>query len=169
MAESFIGEIKLFSFARPPRDWVPCDGRLLPIAQNQALFALLGVQFGGDGTTTFAVPDLRGRAPVHPGNAPQGTTGGVENVALTPAQMPAHNHGVAASKTNGSVNEFGDAVLAAASSEGAKLFAPPGGDTQALSSGVVASSGAGEAHENCQPSLVANYCIAIAGIFPSPG
>ncbi len=169
MAEAFIGEIKLFSFARAPGDWVPCDGRLLPIAQNQALFSLLGARFGGDGRTTFAVPDLRGRAPVHPGNAPQGTTGGVEHVVLTPAQMPAHNHGVAASGANGSTTEFDNAVLAAASSEGAKLFAPPGGDTQALNSGVVASTGAGGAHENCQPSLVANYCIAIAGIFPSPG
>lgn len=168
MAEPFVGEVKLLSFAWPPRDWVPCDGRLLAIAQNQALFSLLGNRFGGDGKSTFAVPDLRGRAPMHPGaKTPQGTRDGVDDVKLTLAQMPAHSHLVEASGVIGSVNEFDNAVLAAASDEDAKLFAPAGGATQTLDSGMVSSNGGGEAHDNCQPSLVGNYCIAVNGVYPS--
>lgn len=168
MSEPFLGEVKFLSFAWPPKGWVPCDGRLLPIADNQALFSLLGNRFGGDGKATFAVPDLRGRAPMQPdAKAPQGTSGGVENVKLTPAQMPAHSHVVNASGVGGSVNEFENAVLAAASDQDARLFALAGGATQALDFGMVSSTGGGEAHDNCQPSLVGNYCIAVTGIYPS--
>src|SRR5688572_29275746 len=113
MAEPFIGEIKYFSFPWPPKNWAICNGAQLAIAQNQALFSLLGTTFGGNGVTTFALPDLRGRVPMHPSSSiPQGGQGGVENVTLNSTQIPAHNHQVmVSSKVNGSQEEYLNAVI----------------------------------------------------------
>lgn len=167
MAEPFIGEIKFFSFDWPPRNWVPCDGRLLAIAQSQALFSLIGTTFGGNGTTNFAVPDLRGRVPRHSSaTTQQGVKEGTENVTLLLSQIPMHNHMVQASSTAGSQKEFENAVFAAASDEDGKLYAAPGAQ-QTLSPNTVSTTGGSQAHPNCQPSLVGNFCIAINGIFPS--
>ncbi|MEX1033825.1 MAG: tail fiber protein [Cellvibrionaceae bacterium] len=167
MAEPFVGEVKFFSFNWPPRNWVPCDGRLLPIAQNQALFALLGNTFGGDGTTNFAVPDLRGRVPMHTNaNTPQGTKNGTETVALNLSQMPSHSHLVKASNTTGTVEDFEGAVFAAASRKNSKIYAQSD-SLQPLDPNTVSPTGSSQPHSNCQPSLVGNYCIAINGIFPS--
>jgi microcystin-dependent protein len=172
MAEPFIGEIKFFSFNFPPRNWALCDGRLLSIAQFQALFSLLGTTFGGDGRTTFGVPDLRGRAPMHPGpNTPQGAQGGVENVTLNSTQIPAHNHQVmVSSQTNGTQNDFENAVIAVAAitSGTANVYAPANaGAPQPLTPNMVSSTGGNQAHTNLQPSLVGNFCIALNGIYPS--
>lgn len=172
MAEPFIGEIKFFSFAFPPKNWAPCNGQQLSIAQNQALFSLIGTTFGGNGTTTFALPDLRGRAPMHSGpTTPQGATGGVENVTLISPQLPAHNHEVmVSSKTNGSQEEYENAVIAlgAIGANPANVYAPANAGTlQPLTPAMVSSTGGSQPHTNLQPSLVGNFCIALAGVFPS--
>lgn len=172
MAEPFIGEIKFFSFAFPPKNWAPCNGQQLSIAQNQALFSLLGTAFGGNGVTTFGLPDLRGRVPMHSGpSAQQGATGGVENVTLIPPQLPAHNHQVmVSSKTNGSQEEYENAVIAlgAVGTNPANVYAPASaGALQPLTPGTVSPAGGNQPHTNLQPSLVGNYCIALAGIYPS--
>lgn len=167
MAEPFVGEIRFFSFDFPPHDWMPCDGRLLPIAQNQALFALLGTTFGGDGRVTFGVPDLRGRVPMHANvGTPQGTQQGAEDVTLFSNQMPAHYHFVAASSATGTEKNYENALFATASGSGTGLYAAPG-NLQALNPATVSSTGGSRSHPNCQPSLVGNYCIAITGTFPS--
>jgi microcystin-dependent protein len=172
MAEPFLGEIKFFSFNWPPKYWALCNGSLLPIAQNQALFSLLGTTFGGNGVTTFALPDLRGRVPMHPnGTAPQGVQGGVENVTLNTTQIPMHNHAVmVSSKTNGAQEEFENAVVAlgAIGTAAANVYAPAtAGSPQPLTPNMVSTAGGTQAHTNCQPSLVGNYCIALNGIYPS--
>lgn len=169
MAEPFVGEIKFFSFDFPPRNWAVCDGSLLSIANNQALFALLGTQFGGNGQTTFALPDLRGRVARHTDRStPQGTRAGAENVTLIPGQMPQHNHGVAASSAAGSQKNYDGGLFAAPSGEDAKLYAKPTtGNLQAINPSTVTHVGGSQPHPNCQPSLVGNYCIALNGTFPS--
>lgn len=176
MAEPFIGEIKFFSFAFPPRNWAPCNGQQLAIAQNQALFSLIGTTFGGNGTTTFALPDLRGRVPMHSGpGAQQGTTGGVENVTLISPQLPTHNHEVmVSSKTNGSEEAYENAVIGLGvlantdPATPANVYAPANtGALQPLTPAMVSSNGGSQPHTNLQPSLVGNYCIALAGTYPS--
>lgn len=176
MADPFIGEIKLLSFSFPPKNWAPCNGQQLAIAQNQALFSLLGTTFGGNGVTTFGLPDLRGRVPMHSGpTAPQGTTGGVENVTLNATQVPAHTHSVnVSSKTNGSLEPYENAVIALGVIAGsdpvapANIYAPANaGALQPLTPGMVSSVGGNQAHSNLQPSLVTNFCISLAGIYPS--
>ncbi|HEX5056964.1 MAG TPA: tail fiber protein [Gammaproteobacteria bacterium] len=176
MADPFIGEIRLLSFSYPPKNWAPCSGQLLSIAQNQALFSLLGTTFGGDGITTFGLPDLRGRVPRHPDNSnPQGAKAGVENVTLNATQVPPHTHQVmVSSKTNGSQDEYENAViglglLASANPQvPANVYAPANaGATQALTPGTVSSVGGNQPHTNLQPSLVTNFCISLAGIYPS--
>jgi microcystin-dependent protein len=172
MAEPFLGEIKFLSFAYAPKNWALCNGQQLAINQNQALFSLLGTTFGGNGVSTFALPDLRGRVPMHPSSAsPQGTLAGVENVTLDSTQIPAHNHSVgASSKTKGSLNNYENAVIAVASGPGdtANIYAPASAGTpQPLTPNMVSSTGGNQPHTNLQPSLVGNFCIALAGVFPS--
>src|SRR5215212_3360912 len=167
MGTPYLGEIKIMSFNFPPLGWALCNGQLLPINQNQALFALLGTTYGGNGQTTFALPDLRGRVPISSGQGPGlesynlGQTGGTEHVAITPAQMPAHNHplNIHSGKSlqtspignllaNGSIytNEAANGVAAAS---------------------AVANAGSGQAHENRQPYLTLNWIIALQGVFSS--
>lgn len=180
--EPFLSEIRMFSFEWAPKGWAKCDGSLMSIAQNNALFALLGVQFGGNGTTTFALPDLRGRAPVHVGvsdrNSPSystfkiGAVGGTENVSLTQSQMPAHNHLVAASTVSGTVKPLANDIIGAGlnkqNGQPSHVYAPYNPATQVpLATDVVSVQGAGAAHQNCQPSLAINFCIAVQGIFHS--
>lgn len=180
--EPFVSEIRIFSFNWAPRGWAMCDGSLLPIQQNAALFSLLGVNFGGNGTTTFALPDLRGRVPVHVGVTGRnsnsyattniGATGGTEAVALTQAQMPAHNHQVAASSVPGSVKPLLGNIIGAGLNKqnnlATNVYAPFDAANQTtLAPDMIGLSGSGSPHQNCQPSLVVNYCIAIQGIFPS--
>ncbi|WP_041523732.1 phage tail protein [Gilvimarinus agarilyticus] len=163
MSEPFVGEVKLFPWDWPPKGWALCNGAVLSINQNQALFALIGTTYGGNGTTTFALPDFRGRVPVHPSAAhpKQGVAGGQEQVTLTESQMPQHTHLVHASSSDGTQTSFQNAVFAKS-----PVYAAPSA-LQPLAPNMVTSSGGSQSHNNIQPSLVLNYCIATAGIFPS--
>ncbi|WP_346838996.1 tail fiber protein [Microbulbifer sp. SAOS-129_SWC] len=167
MAEPFLGEINFFPYGFTPNKWMSCDGQLLPIMQYQSLYALLGNQFGGDGRTTFALPDLRGRVPMHPDDVtPQGAKAGEENVTLTKNQIPHHNHTVAASTAGGTLKQYDGSLFASASGTDTKFYATSGA-MQTLNTATVSSAGGSQSHPNCQPSLVGNYCIAVEGLFPS--
>jgi microcystin-dependent protein len=164
MAEPFLSEIRLFSFGFPPKGWALCNGQLLPINQNQALFSLLGTTYGGDGRVNFALPDLRGRVPIHVGSGHTlGERAGEQSHTLAPAESPQHTHAANASSANGSTNFATGNVLAAAGN----LYAGPSNLT-ALNAASVTSVGGSQAHLNMQPFLAVNFCIALQGIFPSP-
>jgi microcystin-dependent protein len=169
MSEPFIGEVRLFGFNFAPQGWAMCNGQILSINQNTALFSLLGTQYGGNGQTTFALPDLRGRDPKHQGTGPGlsnysiGQVGGTESEALGVLQMPAHTHAVQASTGDPTTSQPGGKLLAAVG-EGA-YAAPPGDTTMAAT--MIASAGGGQPHNNLPPYLVMNWCIALQGIYPS--
>jgi microcystin-dependent protein len=165
VAEPFLSEIRLMSFVFPPKGWALCNGQLLPINQNQALFSLLGTTFGGDGRVNFALPDMRGRVPIHVGSSHVlGERGGELSHTLSVAELPAHRHAVKAStsSTNGSASPSGK-VLGGANN----AYSRTGTDT-ALHPGTVQSVGGNQAHLNTQPFLTISFCIALQGIFPSP-
>lgn len=171
MSDFFLGEIKLLPYNWAPKYWTLCAGQLLPINTNQALFSLLGTTYGGDGINNFALPDLRGRVPVHPNvsaGLPQGSKAGVENVTLVPNNLPVHNHLVMASSTAGDTTLFaGNNIAAAKNAAGEVNLYGSAASLQGLDPATVSSTGGNQAHENCQPSLVMNYCIATQGIYPS--
>ncbi len=163
----YIGEIRPFAFNFPPRGWAQCNGQLLPINQNQALFSILGTTYGGNGTTTFALPDLRSRAPVHWGaGVTLGQTGGAESIALTTATMPAHAHAVMASADLANNTSPSGNVMAAKPRGGANVYAGAT-DLTALAPATGGVTGGGQPHSNLQPSLCVNVCIALQGVFPS--
>lgn len=169
MSEPFIGQLTITGFDYPPKGWAKCDGQLLPINQNQALFSLLGTTYGGDGRVTFALPDLRGRAPVHQsGDLTLGQSLGVERVALTVAQIPPHSHTLNASADFANSSAPGGALPAARPRGGPVLYAnTAGGSAVAMNPASVGTVGSGQAHLNMQPFMTLNYIIAIVGIFPS--
>jgi microcystin-dependent protein len=164
MSEPYLGELRLMSWAGRPKGWAQANGQFLPINQNQALFALLGTMYGGNGQTTFALPDLRGRVAVHvQGNTlAQGTAMGRESHTLVQAEMPAHSHVVVASSANGNQAAPSGNLLAAALNQ----YHPPS-DLTTLVPATVTNVGGSQAHENRPPHLVLNWCIALQGIFPS--
>lgn len=166
MAEPFLAEIRMMSFGFPPKGWATCDGQLIPINQNQALFALLGTTYGGDGRTTFALPDLRGRTPNHTGGQGHflGERGGEATHTLSTNEMPAHTHQPFASSDAG--NNPVPAGLLLGNSAPNTLYGPVQ-NTTALRSNTVSNIGGGQAHENMQPYLTINFSIALQGIFPS--
>jgi microcystin-dependent protein len=173
MSDPYIGEIRLFGFRRIPSGWQACDGSLLSIAQYDALYTLLGTTYGGDGQTTFGVPDLRGRVPIHQGQGPglssyaMGQMSGTETVTLTSAQMAQHTHSLVASTTVGAeLTPTGNVIGATADQE---LYVPntSGQISAALDPSVLMPSGGSQPHENCMPTLVVNYCIATEGLWPS--
>jgi len=183
MADAFLGQIEMFAFDFPPKGWATCSGQIMPIAQNQALFALLGTTFGGDGITTFALPDLRGAAPMGQGSGigltPRtvGNALGSETVTLADLQNPTHIHQAAAlSGQPLSSNTFTpDSTSLLAQTTGTDaggniipfdIYAPNAVPDQPMASDTITNTG-GQAHENRMPYLASNFCIAVVGIFPS--
>ncbi|MBE9141564.1 phage tail protein [Nodosilinea sp. LEGE 07088] len=170
MSEPFIGEIRMFGGNFAPRNWAFCNGQLLPISQNAALFSLLGTIYGGDGRTTFALPDLRGRTPIHFGQGPglsqypQGDRGGIEQVALTLAEMPIHDHALMAADVPADQLSAANHALAVPEEGPIYAVAQP---NLAMAPGTVANTGNSQPHENRAPYLTVNYIIALVGIFPS--
>lgn len=162
MAEPFLGEIRQFSFVFAPRGWALCNGQLLPINQNQALFSLLGTTFGGDGRVNFALPDLRGRVPIHVGSGHTlGERGGEAAHTVSVAELPTHTHAVSVSSAPGTVSTPAGSYLAGAPNAYADPSASPVGLPGA------SSTGGSQAHLNLQPFLTTSFCIALQGIFPS--
>jgi len=166
MAEPFLAEIRLMSFGFPPKGWALCDGQLLPINQNQALFSLLGTTYGGDGRVNFGLPDLRSRTPIHAGSGHTlGERGGEQNHTLSTSELPTHVHTVGCVTGSGTTT---DTNIPAG-----KLFGHAGGNLYntannvALSPSTVTNVGGSQAHLNMQPFLVLNFSIALQGIFPS--
>jgi|SRR5580658_5664185 microcystin-dependent protein len=173
MADNFVAEIRLFPFNFAPRGWAMCNGQILPISQNTALFSLVGTYYGGNGTSNFALPNLQGSVALDYGNGEGltaviiGQTGGSATVTLTTSEIPAHSHGVmcatgAGNAASPSGNSFGSA----------QRGKPPGyaatsGTSVQMSSSAVANTGSSQPHENMQPYLTLNYCIALTGIFPA--
>jgi microcystin-dependent protein len=169
MATPFLGEIRTTAFSFAPRGWAMCNGQLLAISQNQALFAILGTTYGGNGTTNFALPNLQGRVPLHfGGGIALGQQGGADTVTLTTAQLPQHQHAVMASTDFSNSNLPGGNVPASKPRGGLDTYAASGGPLVPLSPAAVAGSGGSQAHENEQPFLTLNFVIAMQGIFPSP-
>jgi len=165
MAEPFIGEIRLMGFDYAPRDWAQCNGQLLDIYQNFTLYALLGTAFGGDGQNTFALPDLRGRAIVHAGwGYYRGMKGGLERVPLALTQVGSHTHAVKATPEDANQAGPGGNAFSKAS---VNIFNQDSGSSSNLTTQALGSTGGNVPHENMQPSLVLNYCIAMDGIFPT--
>jgi microcystin-dependent protein len=165
MAEPFLSEIRMMSFVFAPKGWALCNGQLLPINQNQALFSLLGTTFGGDGQANFALPDLRARTPIHVGSGHTlGERGGEQAHTLSIAELPTHTHVASASSTAGNTVAPTNAILAATP---AQIYADAN-NLAALNPGTVANIGGSQAHLNMQPFLTLSFCIALQGIFPSP-
>ncbi len=168
MSEPFIGEIRMFAGNFAPRSWALCEGQLLSISQNDALFSLLGTVYGGDGRTTFGLPDLRGRIPIHVGSGPGlspkslGEKSGQENITLTTNQLPSHTHLVKSNNTVGN-SKSGDQI--AAGNITRAFNNNPG--TTPLNSGTIPNSGGTQYHSNLMPSLCVNFIIALFGIYPS--
>ena len=165
MAEPFLSEIRLFSFSFAPKGWALCNGQLLPINQNQALFSLLGTTFGGDGRVNFALPDLRARVPIHVGSGHTlGERGGEQAHTLSIAELPTHTHAAHASSASANTPLPPGKLLGATLNE---IYTAPN-DLTALHPGTVANTGGSQAHLNMQPFLTISFCIALQGIFPSP-
>ncbi len=171
MAEPFVAEIRIFGFNFAPTGWAFCDGQLLPISQNTALFSLLGTTYGGDGKSTFALPNLQGRAPMHPGQGPGlslhdlGESGGSDTVTLLTSELPGHGHALMAS--NQPAEDASPAGEALGRSVGAALYQTnTAQNLVAMAPEAVAPSGGGQPHNNLMPYLTLTFCIALQGVFP---
>lgn len=169
MTEPFVAEIRIFSFSFAPTGWAACNGQILPAAQNSALFSLLGNRFGGDGQRNFGLPNLINRVPMQAGTGPGlsprelGEAGGAPTVALTTDQIPAHTHTMRGSVEDGTQGTLTNNVVLG-TSVGASLYRDSGGVQMATA--AVASTGGGQPHNNMQPYLAVNFCIALQGVFP---
>ena len=178
MSTPYIGEIRMLAFGTrgAPQGWQPCDGRLLPISEYDALFALIGTTYGGDGQTTFALPDLRGRLPIHQGTGPGlstyviGQRAGSENVTLLQTQMPAHTHTmVATTAESTAVTPAANLLPGTVSGDTFYVNTITGNTAAAMSPQMVTVAGGSQSHENCMPTLTVQYAMAVFGIFPSQG
>ncbi len=174
MSSPFLAEIRIFGFNFAPRGWAACDGQLMPISQNTALFALLGTTYGGDGKTTFALPNLQGNAPLHPGQGPGlslrdlGETAGVTSVSLIQSEMPVHAHNsLQASSSAGTVQSPANADWATVQvlRQGVNLYSTT--TAGSMSPDALSPAGGDQPHNNMPPYLVLNFCIALQGIFPA--
>jgi microcystin-dependent protein len=172
MADPFVAEIRIFPFTFAPKGWAFCDGQLLPLSQNTALFSLLGTTYGGNGKSNFALPDLQGRAPMHPGQGPGlslhdlGETGGSETVSLLESEIPAHSHAVNVSLSDAIERIPTNQLFATGIAIG--QYAVPGAIVQ-LSPNATAPAGGDQPHNNMMPYLTFNFCIALQGVFPPRG
>lgn len=172
MSEPFVGEIRMFAGNFAPRGWAFCDGQLLAISQNDALFSLLGTIYGGDGRTTFGLPDMRGRIPLHQGQGPGlssrrlGAKFGDESVTLTTNQLPSHSHGSVACNTAATTDSPQGKVLAKPNTED-MYTAPTAGTNVSLSPATIINSGGSRSHTNLMPTLCVNFIMALVGIYPS--
>ena len=169
MSEPFVGEIRMFAGNFAPRGWAFCDGQLLAVSQNDALFSLLGTIYGGDGRTTFGLPDLRGRIPIHAGSGPGlsprrlGAKSGAENVTLTVNQLPSHTHRLDATGNQGSDRNPSGNIMARSGGDIYRDSQPNG----TMASSIVTNVGGSRSHSNLMPFLCINFIIALVGIYPS--
>jgi microcystin-dependent protein len=174
MADPFVAEIRIFPFNFAPKGWAWCDGQLLPLSQNTALFSLLGTTYGGNGKSNFALPDLQGRAPMHPGQGPGlslhdlGETGGSETVTLLESEIPAHSHSAIAQVPPADTNLPGGNVLAR-TQNASPYLAPAGAPLISMAPESLAPAGGDQPHNNLQPYLTFYFCIALQGVFPPRG
>lgn len=171
MADPFVAEIRIFPFNFAPKGWAWCDGQLLPLSQNTALFSLLGTTYGGDGKSNFALPDLQGRAPMHPGQGPGlslhdlGESGGSETVTLLESEIPSHNHSMGAQTTPlGGVASGQNATLSRPAS--GNLYTATNSPQVQMASSTLAPAGGDQPHNNMQPYLTLYFCIALQGVYP---
>jgi len=165
MSEPFLSEIKIMSFGFPPKGWALCDGQLLPINQNQALFSLLGTTYGGDGRVNFGLPNLQGRAPMHMGSGHTlGERGGEQGHTLSISEIPTHTHSLVGTSNTGTAAIAPGNLLATSASQ---LYHAPDNNLAAMNAASLANVGGSQAHLNMQPFLVLNFIIALQGIFPS--
>jgi microcystin-dependent protein len=174
MSDNFIGEIRIFPFNFAPKGWAMCDGQLMPISQNTALFSLLGTTYGGDGKSNFALPNLMGLAPMQAGQGPGlslrdlGEAGGEQTVTLLASEMPAHNHSLQAFVGRGSnVNTPGPAVTLSTSPGNFVYDSATPNPPTAMAQGMLSMAGGSQPHNNLMPYLTLNFCIALQGIFPA--
>lgn len=171
MSEPFVGEIRMFAGNFAPRGWAFCDGQLLAVSQNDALFSLLGTIYGGDGRTTFGLPDMRGRIPIHAGHGPGlsnrrlGAKGGEEKVTLTVNQLPSHGHEVSASAASASSGNPSNNV--SASTAPTNIYSTALAVPQSMNSAAVSATGGSRSHTNLMPALCIHFIIALVGIYPS--
>ena len=169
MAEPFLSEIRIMSFNFAPKGWAMCNGQFLPINQNQALFSLLGTTFGGDGRTNFALPDLRGRTPIHVGNGHLlGEKGGEQAHTLTGSEMPQHVHFAQGNNTLAVTGNPANAFFAQPSAAGGSTYSTNAVSLTGMNAGCVTNVGGSQPHENMQPYMTLTFCIALQGIYPSP-
>jgi microcystin-dependent protein len=171
MADPFVAEIRIYPFNFAPKGWAFCDGQILPLSQNTALFSLLGTTYGGDGKSNFALPNMQGNAPMHPGQGPGlslhdlGETGGSDTVTLLQSEMPAHSHNLGASVRDGTVRSPGGQLVA--KGVGVNMYAPAASAPLVqFSTNVVTPAGGDQPHNNLMPYLTLNFCIAMQGVFP---
>jgi microcystin-dependent protein len=175
MADPFVAEIRIFPFNFAPKGWAWCDGQLLPLSQNTALFSLLGTTYGGNGKSNFALPDLQGRAPMHPGQGPGlslhdlGETGGSETVSLLESEIPAHSHSLRATTEDGTQGTFQASVTLAASINGLLYQTNTSQNVVFMSPNSLTPAGGDQPHNNMQPYLTFYFCIALQGVFPPRG
>ena len=168
--DPFVAEIRIFPFNFPPKGWAFCNGQLLPLSQNTALFSLLGTTYGGDGRSTFALPDMQGNAPMHPGQGPGlslhdlGETGGSETVTLLQSEIPLHSHALRADVLDLADTNVASPTASLALSAGGTLYQAATNTT--MGPNVIAPAGGSLPHNNMQPYLTLNFCIALQGVFP---
>jgi len=177
MADPFVAEIRIFPFNFPPKGWAFCDGQLIPISQNTQLFSLLGTTYGGDGKSTFALPDLQGRAPMHPGQGPGlslydlGQEGGSDTVTLLQSEIPAHTHAMSVSSQLGLENQVnvGNQPQNFAMGDGVNMYGLANSNLKAMAPQALSPAGGDLPHNNMQPYLTLNFCLAMQGDFPPRG
>ena len=172
MADPFVAEIRIFGFNFPPRGWAFCDGQILPISQNTALFSLLGTTYGGDGKSTFGLPNMQGSSPMQPGQGPGlslydlGQNGGSDNVTLLQSEIPSHTHQMFGTVENGTQGTLATNITLATSMNGKLYQTATSTNLVAMNVNALPPAGNGLPHNNMQPYLTLNFCIALQGVFP---